>query len=76
MGCMATNIQARRPALSLSRQTHLVASIMLWTSVVLALTVDLRWVLLAALPAFGMLLDATTGVCPMTLLLKRMPWNT
>ena len=67
--------QAQKEPLSLSRQTHLVAGLMLVTALVLAKTVEPNWAYLAALPAFGLLLDATTGICPMTLILKKMPWN-
>jgi hypothetical protein len=59
----------------LDRQTHLVAGLMLGTAFLLARSVDARWIYLALLPTFGLLLDALTSVCPMTLLLKRMPWN-
>ncbi|MCB8933308.1 MAG: DUF2892 domain-containing protein [Fimbriimonadaceae bacterium] len=59
----------------LDRQTHLVAGLMLGAAFLLAGWVDPRWIYLALLPTFGLLLDALTGVCPMTLLLKRMPWN-
>lgn len=61
---------------SLDRQTHFVASLMLVASLVLARTVHPAWMALAVLPAFGLMLDAVLGICPMTLLLKRMPWNT
>lgn len=61
--------------LDVGRQTHLVAGVLLVTSLILAIAVDPRWVWLAALPAFGLLLDAFTGICPMTLILKSMPWN-
>lgn len=60
----------------LDRQTHLVAALMLVAALVLAALVDPSWMYLALLPIFGLLLDATTGVCPMTLILRRMPWNT
>lgn len=61
--------------MNVARQTHLVAGIIVWTSVLLAAFVGPAWIWLAALPGFGLLLDATTGICPMTLILKKMPWN-
>lgn len=61
---------------SLDRQTHLVAGLLLVASFVLYRNVSSRWIYLALLPAFGLLLDAFTGICPMTLFLKQMPWNT
>lgn len=62
-------------ARNIDRQTHLIAGLMLVASLILAKTVNPNWMYLAALPAFGLLLDATTGICPMTLMLKQMPWN-
>lgn len=59
----------------LDRQTHLVAGLMLATALLLGNLVHPNWIYLAALPMFGLLLDATTGICPMTLILKSMPWN-
>lgn len=59
----------------LDRQTHLVAGLMLVAAFVLWKTVHPNWIYLVLLPAFGLLLDATTGLCPMTLMLKLMPWN-
>lgn len=64
-----------KPNRSLDRQTHFVAGLMLVTALILSAMVHRNWIYLAALPAFGLLLDATTGVCPMTLLLAKMPWN-
>lgn len=56
-------------------QTHLVAGIMLTTALVMGFTGHPAWFYLACLPAFGLMLDAITGICPMTLMLKRAPWN-
>ena len=61
---------------SLDRQTHLVAGLLLVASLLLYRNVNPGWIYLALLPAFGLLLDAFTGVCPMTLILRQMPWNT
>ena len=41
----------------------------------LTFAVSASWAYLALLPMFGLLLDASTGICPMTLILKQMPWN-
>jgi hypothetical protein len=59
----------------LRRQTHLVAGIMLTTALVMGFTGHPTWFYLACLPAFGLMLDAITGICPMTLMLKKAPWN-
>lgn len=60
---------------SVERQTHLVAGLLITTALYLSFKVNPNWIYLAALPAFGLLLDAFTGICPMTLILKKMPWN-
>jgi rhodanese-related sulfurtransferase len=59
----------------LRRQTHLVAGIMLTTALVMGFTGNPTWFYLACLPAFGLMLDAITGICPMTLILRKAPWN-
>jgi len=59
----------------LDRQTHLVAGLMLAAAFLLSHFVSPGWIYLALLPAFGLMLDALTGICPMTLILRRMPWN-
>lgn len=66
---------APKSSRSLDRQTHLVAGLLLLTAFGLAEFVGPRWIYLALLPAFGLLLDPVTGICPMTLILKKMPWN-
>jgi len=60
---------------SLDRQTHLVAGLLLATAFALYKTVSPAWIYLALLPTFGLLLDALTGICPMTHILRTMPWN-
>jgi rhodanese-related sulfurtransferase len=60
---------------NLRRQTHLVAGIMLTTALVMGYSGQPLWFYLACLPAFGLMLDAITGICPMTLLLRKAPWN-
>lgn len=60
---------------SVDRQTHLVAGIIIWIGLVLAVTVDLKFLIITALPGCGLLLHALTGICPMTLFLRACPWN-
>ncbi len=64
-----------KPPRSLDRQTHLVAGLLLATAFILFRSVSPGWIYLGLLPAFGLLLDALTGICPMTFILKGMPWN-
>ncbi|MFM7186743.1 MAG: rhodanese-like domain-containing protein [Armatimonadota bacterium] len=60
---------------NLRRQTHLVAGILLITALVMGFTGHPTWFYLACLPAFGLMLDAITGICPMTFVLRKAPWN-
>lgn len=60
---------------SLDRQSHFVAGLLLAAAFILSALVSPGWIYLAVLPAFGLLLDALTGYCPMTQILRRMPWN-
>jgi ABC-type glycerol-3-phosphate transport system permease component len=61
--------------IAFERQTHLVAGLLLLTAFALSRLEDPGWLYLALLPAFGLLLEAFTGICPMSLILSRMPWN-
>lgn len=56
--------------MSIDRLTHLIAGIILATALTLANTVNPAWMWLAALPTFGLFLDALTGFCPMRAILK------
>lgn len=60
---------------SVDRQTHLVAGLLLLSAFILFRSVNQGWIYLALLPTFGLLMDAVTGICPMSLLLKLAPWN-
>ena len=60
---------------SIDRQAHFFAGTLIVLAFVLSGAVSPGWIYLAALPGFGLLLDAITGVCPVSLLLKRAPWN-
>lgn len=60
---------------SIDRQAHFIAGLMLIAALTLGTTVSKAWFYLAALPAFGLWLDAFTGFCPVTVLLRAMPFN-
>lgn len=60
---------------SVDRQVHFVAGLLLVSALLLGASVNAGWFYLAALPAFGLMLDAISGFCPMTFILKKMPWN-
>lgn len=60
---------------SISRQSHLVGGTFCTAAVLLGHFVDPVFFYIAAAPAFGLLLDALTGVCLMSLFLSYAPWN-
>ena len=60
---------------SLDRQAHLIAGLILLTSVTLFTLMNPAWAYLCLLPATGLLLDAVTGTCLMRNLLSYLPWN-
>ncbi len=60
---------------SVDRQAHLVAGLLLCIALIGFGNGNVSLIYLAALPAFGLLLDAITGFCPMTFILRMMPWN-
>jgi rhodanese-related sulfurtransferase len=77
-GWIATGLEVEsipKEPWSLNRQAHLVAGLILCTAAVLYVLVGPVWGLLALLPTFGLTLDGLTGICPMRMILKRMPWN-
>lgn len=57
------------------RQAFVVASAIIIAAFVLAKVVDPRFIYLALLPAFGLMLSGVTGFCPMVLILQKLPWN-
>ncbi len=77
MNSQSLNADSCEPSkgMNVGRQTHLIAGTMVWSGILLSLVVNPWWLALCALPGFGLLLDALTGICPMTLILKKMPWN-
>lgn len=49
-----------------------IASTIIITSAVLALTVNINFVFLSLLVAFGLMLTAVTGFCPMAFFIKKI----
>lgn len=60
---------------ALERQVRLVAGVMGFTGVVLALFSSNVWLVLPGIAGLGLMLAGFTGLCPMASLLARMPWN-
>ena len=60
---------------SLERQVRLIAGVLALTGAILALTVHSGWVFLSAFVGLGLTFAGITDICPMAILLGRMPWN-
>ena len=60
---------------SLERHARLGAGLLVLAGVLLAFSVDLGWLLLAAFVGPGLSLAGITDICPMAEVLGKMPWN-
>jgi rhodanese-related sulfurtransferase len=68
-------VQVTRSRWSLERQVRLIAGSLVLAGIGLSLALGRGWLALAALPGAGLVLAGLTDLCPMGLLLLRMPWN-
>ena len=68
-------VRATRTGWSLERQVRLVAGSVALAGIALTLALGRGWLALAALPPAGLVLAGLTDLCPLGLLLGRMPWN-
>lgn len=59
----------------LFRQAFAVAALIILVGLYLGITVSPVFFGLPALVAFGLMLTAVTGFCPMVYLLRHAPWN-
>lgn len=64
-----------RKVISLERQVRIAAGALAFTGAVLALTVNVWWVLLSGFVGAGLMFAGITDTCGMGLMLARMPWN-
>ena len=60
---------------SLERQVRLAAGLLVLAGALLALSVDLHWLLLSAFVGLGLALAGITDICPMAKILGNLPWN-
>ncbi len=60
---------------SLERQVRLAAGFVVFLGVILALTINPRWIFLSAFVGLGLIFAGVTDFCPMAELLEKMPWN-
>jgi hypothetical protein len=71
----------RRPKLDVPhsnpvlRQTQALIGTVILAGVALAYLVHVAWLVLPAIVGVGLLAAGVTGVCPMALLIARLPWN-
>ncbi len=60
-----------KPSIEL-RISFAIASVLLITAVVLTTLIDINFVYIALIIAFGLALTATTGFCPMAFFIKKI----
>ena len=60
---------------SLERQVRLGAGLLALTGAVLALTVNADWIFLSGFIGLGLTFAGLTDLCPMAIVLGKMPWN-
>ena len=63
------------PALPLMRQVQLAIGVFNLVGAALALSVDYRFALVNLFIGLGLMMAGTTGLCPLAMLIARMPWN-
>jgi rhodanese-related sulfurtransferase len=75
-------IEARLPVVtslktrwSLERQVRLGAGLLVLAGAILSLVADPRWIFLCAFAGLGLTFAGLTDLCPMAVILARMPWN-
>lgn len=71
-GLPVNRTKARLPIV---RQVLLSAGFLVALGVVLSLFVDTRFVYLPLFVGAGLMFAGSTGICPMAMLLEKMPWN-
>jgi rhodanese-related sulfurtransferase len=60
---------------SLERQVRLIAGLIVLVGTVLALALDGRWAYLSGFVGLGLTFAGLSDICPMGILLGKMPWN-
>ena len=62
-------------SMSLQRQAYLVVGVLVLLSVLLGAFVSKWWLLIAFGVSLGLLNAARTGICQMTIILSKLPFN-
>ncbi|MEX0774840.1 MAG: rhodanese family protein [Phycisphaeraceae bacterium] len=60
---------------AVQRQAFVVIGLGVLTGLILAYTLNLGWLLFSGFFACGLLMAGLTGLCPLAMLLAKMPWN-
>jgi rhodanese-related sulfurtransferase len=68
-------VSTARSRWSLERQVRLGAGLIVVIGIVLSLMVNRNWIGLSAFAGLGLTFAGFTDICPMGMLLARMPWN-
>ncbi len=68
-------VQNSKTRWSLERQVRLGAGLTVLLGVLFAVTVNSHWLYLSAFIGFGLSFSGVTDLCPMGMLLAKMPWN-
>ena len=64
-----------KAAMGLERQVRIAAGVLVLTGVVLGFTVHPYWFGLAGFIGFGLTISGIINICPMGMLIARLPWN-
>jgi rhodanese-related sulfurtransferase len=68
-------VASNRVRWSLERQVRLGAGLIVLLGILLAVGVDRVWIGLSAFVGLGLCFAGLTDICPMGMMLSRMPWN-
>lgn len=68
-------VRSVRSRWSLERQVRMGAGLLTLAGAALSLVVDVRWAFLAAFVGMGLTFAGLTDLCPMAIVLQKMPWN-
>lgn len=68
-------VRSVRTRWSLERQVRLGAGLLVLVGIVLALTINPAWLFLSAFVGLGLTFAGATDLCPMAIILAKMPWN-
>lgn len=74
-GAALPTVEDKKQPLSIIRQVHITAGILILLGVIAGFAVDSRLVLLSGFVGAGLVFSGVSGFCGMASLLQKMPWN-